>query len=265
MRIGERLSGGNDLIAGIVGGSLVRTGVRQLEQMVATGKMADAELQEVVNGIEATKRRLPDLAQAFKRDRAVIMMTVPLVQKYGAEAIEFARLRSFLEGEGPFEWRKGFDAEAAKKNLNEVFDFYEDQARKPAYVALAPGNRFSDFRKKHEAKWDQMTELVAPVYESVLHNCVELQVRVDLLTLRAALERYKLANKSYPRTLDQLALAILPALPDDPYSGKHYGYRLTDHGDFVVWSVGDDLKDDGGKFPVDIIVTSEENQIGGPP
>lgn len=46
-------------------------------------------------------------------------------------------------------------------------------------------------------------------------------------------------------TLNQLTPEILPALPLDPFTGKDYIYRKKEKG-FIVYSVGEDLKDDGG-------------------
>jgi hypothetical protein len=258
MRIGKRLSQGNYLGEGLIGVGIDWEALRRLDRMVASGEMTDAELQEVMKGLDEMKSRLPDLAPLFKTERAVIMMSIPYVQKQGGEALGLGK--GIIPNEPV--WREGFDGEAAKKNLNEVFDFYDEQVKKPAYVALAPGNRFSDFEKKHAAKWDQMTEFLAPLYEPAVVKYTDLRAQVDLLELRSALERCKLATKSYPKALDQLAPAILRALPTDPYSGKPYLYRVTDAGEFFLWSVGEDLKDGGGKYPgllgYDSVISSDE-------
>ena len=45
--------------------------------------------------------------------------------------------------------------------------------------------------------------------------------------------------------LIQLVPGIIPELPRDPFTGKDYVYRRKDTG-FVVYSLGENLKDDGG-------------------
>jgi hypothetical protein len=60
-----------------------------------------------------------------------------------------------------------------------------------------------------------------------------------------ALERYRLANGRWPDDLGALAPTYLAAVPADPFDGKPL--RCARHKDvLVVYSVGPDLKDDGG-------------------
>jgi hypothetical protein len=61
-----------------------------------------------------------------------------------------------------------------------------------------------------------------------------------------ALERYRLANGRWPETLAELTLKQLGAVPTDPYDGKPLRYAR--HKDVVVvYALGPDGKDDGGK------------------
>ena len=50
---------------------------------------------------------------------------------------------------------------------------------------------------------------------------------------------------AWAEEIGRLAPAILPALPLDPFTGKDYLYR-KENGGFVVYSVGENLVDDGG-------------------
>jgi hypothetical protein len=59
-------------------------------------------------------------------------------------------------------------------------------------------------------------------------------------------ERYRLARGSLPETLGQLVPDYLPAVPEDPFDGAPLRYKRVDRG-FVVYSVGEDRQDDGGK------------------
>lgn len=67
--------------------------------------------------------------------------------------------------------------------------------------------------------------------------------------LLLALERYRLNRGTYPASLDELGPA---GAEIDPYSGRPFGYRLVEEkrGGFVLYSVGDDRRDDGGKAPL---------------
>jgi hypothetical protein len=63
-----------------------------------------------------------------------------------------------------------------------------------------------------------------------------------------ALERHRLAQGSYPATLDALVPTFLPKLLLDPMNARPFQYQPTDDGWFLLYSVGEDGKDDGGVF-----------------
>jgi hypothetical protein len=89
--------------------------------------------------------------------------------------------------------------------------------------------------------WDLSTYL-SPGYSKVGANRDQCQARIDMMRLALALNDYHLKHNSYPKTLSQLP----PPLPQDPFSGKEFVYRTTD-GHYLLYSVGQNLKDDGGK------------------
>jgi hypothetical protein len=67
------------------------------------------------------------------------------------------------------------------------------------------------------------------------------------LTITAiALERHHLQHNSYPAILNDLVPAFLPQVPTDFMDGKPLRYRLQPGGNFLLYSVGEDGKDDGG-------------------
>jgi hypothetical protein len=65
--------------------------------------------------------------------------------------------------------------------------------------------------------------------------------------IACALERHRLAEGKYPESLEALAPRFLKDLPKDVINGEPYKYNQRDGGDYVVYSVGWNRKDDGGK------------------
>jgi hypothetical protein len=61
-----------------------------------------------------------------------------------------------------------------------------------------------------------------------------------------AVERYRLKTVSLPASLEGLGPEYLAAVPLDPFTGDPLKYRQLAKG-YVVYSVGQDLSDDGGK------------------
>ncbi len=83
-----------------------------------------------------------------------------------------------------------------------------------------------------------------------LSRATTLDVRnvAQLHTARAglAIERYRLAAGKLPDTLAELMPTYLDAVPKDPFDGKDLRYKKLETG-FVVYSIGEDGNDDGGK------------------
>jgi hypothetical protein len=83
-----------------------------------------------------------------------------------------------------------------------------------------------------------------------------LQSSLDLARAAIALERYRLARGEYPESLDALAPQFIAKLPHDVINGQPLKYRRTSDpssqssdaasGQFVLYSVGWNERDDGG-------------------
>jgi hypothetical protein len=77
---------------------------------------------------------------------------------------------------------------------------------------------------------------------------IDMRNVAQLLTTRVglAIERYRLAAGKLPDALTDLVPVYLDAVPRDPFDGNDLRYKRLDVG-FVVYSIGEDLIDDGGK------------------
>ena len=60
-----------------------------------------------------------------------------------------------------------------------------------------------------------------------------------------ALELHRRKHGRHPDSLEQLMPELLPSVPVDWMDGKPIRYRLNPDGTFTLWSVGDNLTDDG--------------------
>ena len=77
---------------------------------------------------------------------------------------------------------------------------------------------------------------------------IELRSIAGLYAARTglAVERYRLAEGKLPNSLTELVPACLDAVPMDPFDGNELRYKKLETG-FVVYSIGEDLSDEGGK------------------
>jgi len=67
-----------------------------------------------------------------------------------------------------------------------------------------------------------------------------------LVVTAIALKRYQLQHGMWPETLDALLPAYLSEVPIDPMSGKPLRYHANTDGTYLLYSVGENGKDDGG-------------------
>ena len=85
---------------------------------------------------------------------------------------------------------------------------------------------------------------------------------MNLARTACALERYRLAHGKYPQTLDALAPQFIAKVPHDPIGGQPLHYRPTDDGQFILYSVGWNEKDDGGTVSLTKGVSGDADKPG---
>ena len=69
----------------------------------------------------------------------------------------------------------------------------------------------------------------------------------EMMRCGVAVARYRRAHdRAWPGSLAELVPDFLPSVPADPYDGKPVRYDAKRH---LLWSVGSDLRDDGGRLP----------------
>lgn len=74
------------------------------------------------------------------------------------------------------------------------------------------------------------------------------QAGIDEAFIACALERYRIARGQFPETLDALIPQFAENIPDDLITGEPLKYHRTEDRQFILYSVGWNGKDDGGKI-----------------
>ena len=92
-----------------------------------------------------------------------------------------------------------------------------------------------------------LTRMIIPALRGVYLSFARQEAYLGVARLGLALKIYKTEEGSYPESLNRLTPDIIPALPRDPFTGKDYIYRREGKG-FVVYSLGENLRDDGGQW-----------------
>lgn len=91
--------------------------------------------------------------------------------------------------------------------------------------------------------------LFGPVPASVFEAAARANTIGQLSRLGIAVAACQKQQGDFPDSLEGLVPAYLAELPNDPYTGKPFVYRIDNEG-ALVYSLGKNLKDDGGK-PLD--------------
>jgi hypothetical protein len=96
----------------------------------------------------------------------------------------------------------------------------------------------------------RISTVLLDTIDDVARNMWKSQAKVISGHVGLALERFRSAKGEYPATLTELVPEFLPEVPVDVFSGKPLIYR-TEPGGAVVYSVGPNMKDDGGFENID--------------
>jgi hypothetical protein len=131
-----------------------------------------------------------------------------------------------------------------------------DIVRARQEVGLERHGRWRSRLRSIVAPWSpQPPSLPFDPWQSHRESIALHETRLRLLQTELAIHAFQNERGAFPQRLDELTPAYLPAVPVDPYSGRPLVYRNainrssdSQSRDFVLYSVGPDGIDDGGKF-----------------
>ena len=88
--------------------------------------------------------------------------------------------------------------------------------------------------------------VLLPSLEGIPWKAAFAQATLEQAMLACSLERFRLAHGKFPEELAALVPGFISPLPNDVVTGERYRYSRENDGQFVLYSVGWNLKDDGG-------------------
>ncbi len=90
-----------------------------------------------------------------------------------------------------------------------------------------------------------VTRIFTPVFARAALRRDDSVARINGSRIFIALHRYAQQHGTYPGSLPTLASGLKWTVPLDPFSGEQFKYRREGKG-FLLYSIGTNLKDDGG-------------------
>lgn len=197
--------------------------VQTLEHILNQTSLADNDLASLSQGIDAFERRR-GLRQAFIGERChglqgldqkhpglLLVRAVGLLQSQVLKYID--RMQAFI-------------------------DITDQPEHKQTQLCAAID--------KANATGGVLTPAVVPAFAGLFEGNNSCLAYCRAARTALALERYYLAHGRWAESIDVLVPAHLASVPKDPFDGQALRFRRL-HDGFVVYSVGEDLNDDGGK------------------
>ncbi len=99
----------------------------------------------------------------------------------------------------------------------------------------------------HKWPYRFLAAIATPNYLKAQQTTLYDQTMINEAQIVCALERYRLAHGEYPEKLDALVPQFIEKLPHDIIGGGPLIYRPTSNGKFLLYSIGWNETDDGGK------------------
>ena len=135
-----------------------------------------------------------------------------------------------------------------QKRLNEMHVKFSQRIVDPKTRRIHPDisvafNKELNARTKRKLPiFDVLSGMLLPAIDKVAIKIGFAQTSVDHARIACLLETHKLQHKTYPATLVDLETP----LPNDPYNGKPYAYKMDKEGRYQLYGIGWNQKDDGG-------------------
>jgi hypothetical protein len=204
-------------------------------QQAVTGELADPLILDALRGerawVEDTMRALDDGRITF--DDLHAMDDIPKVTGYKQIDAWIYRLR------GGGSWAKRPTAEVLR---------YQTCLIEIAKVSPEALRTRADEIAAHRSAMSPKAQEVTQSYDQYITAERRSRALLASATVALAAERFRRANGQWPHAIaDLVAAKLLPAVPTDPFDGQPLRMRRLADG-LVVYSVGQNLIDDGGEL-----------------
>lgn len=218
------------LIGALVRYAMIRCASQSLSEVCRGTAMSEADstrLSAAIGRIQLDG----SLANAFRGERAQAIVV-------------FGRLRSGADGSGE---RRFYGTLFGRTWLDSDESYYLREMRALIGKAARPYRSLRSYLAKHEddvPRYAMMSGIMLPfgVRAAAAQDTAIATLRGDRIFL--GLLAYRSRFRAYPDRLNDLRKLNWRAA-DDPFSGRPFIYRREGAG-FVLYSIGDDLKDNGG-------------------
>lgn len=268
-RVCEAGDGGAFLIGLMIGIAIKQTALKELNLMLSGGWLPDDGAG--LSAFLEKHREKPDawrnsFATEYQMGKNVLLNDFRKINgadfKYispsdlgplGNDALRFVTFTLFLRIERTRKMFYDFFSQYARNSLSETYagmKFNDPKKYMPAKLGTWEAAK-QIFRGEYAGR--TLAGISLPNFERAFVKRCYFDFQLEATRLRLAALEYKRDNKQLPPALAALVPEYITAVPADPFDGKPIRY---DPARGLIWSVGIDLKDDGGD--ADFMLFSKE-------
>jgi hypothetical protein len=231
----------------------VQTAICPVWEGLAEHRWSEAQLLELQSLFERYDFH-PAWEKSLRAERAAGVCAVDLIQRKGLPALagnsDYVMSRWSIARLVPSGW---YDLE--RLELCRLFDLRGEGTWDAAGRKASPHRTVSNAAAERKLLsgnfWPMvhhrlMAKRLLSAADTTVLRGAAAQVSTDQAAIACALERYRLVHGQYPGNLQALSPDFMSALPKDVITGQVYKYRRNADGQFVLYSVGWNEKDDGG-------------------
>jgi hypothetical protein len=212
------------------------TAISTVEQVLNRIELADEQLLELAESVRQSES-ISDISRAFVGERCMGMDFFDNPGIINPGGVRLNPLLSLYKAVGLME----ADAVIYLDLMDGYMKCFELPLHERQKAADAVEAKLRTISKAHV-----LLHVITPSLSGLIRQ--ELRTIAHLRAADAALavQRHRLKAGRLPEKLSDLVPAYLRSVPRDPFDGKEMRYKKLAAG-FVVYSIGEDLSDDGGK------------------
>jgi hypothetical protein len=215
--------------------------IRRLERILAQGEPAEADLDRLQKVLEE-EEAVPILLHAFRGERAGgdLLMQSMESGRIGAGA--------FAGGGPPVDTLQMLLPGGMRHQRTAVLTLNN---RIVEIAKLPPEKQHAEAERLEgeTATMPILARLLGPAQIRVARASLRGQAEARVAIAMLAAERFRQKHQRWPERLAELTPDFLTQVPSDPFDGQPLRLLRTDDG-IVIYSIGPDAQDDGGKLSV---------------
>ena len=244
-KMGYQVSKGPLLISGLVGVALDAISAKAIEECVLRHELDTRTLRWLLERVEDSPGAADNYITAISGEKVFGMSVVDDLFENRVSLGDLVGGRPSLRVALPIGGMRLLGLKAImKSDFRKYWTWMDKWNALPDHVALRPENMQADEIVEEFPAWS-LARMLVPALSRARISFVRGKAVQSLLRAEIALQIYHNQNGEYPESIAALK-GIVDQIPIDPFTNEPLKYKRTEDG-FLVYSVNDNLVDDGGE------------------